>query len=148
MPRGLKLCNKCLGNNGPRSLKCKHCSASFTFKKDVEGISLAQMRARQAKETPQPSFDWRELKRGDRIKVVQSTGPYLPRENDDPIHVGYAGKFTVLGLGKDVIHATGNKREGDSAHCVIYVGPEMMSEYGVYRVPHKIIKLKPRKEKV
>jgi len=114
----------------------------------VEGISLAQMRARQAKETPQPSFDWRELKRGDRIKVVQSTGPYLPRENDDPIHVGYAGKFTVLGLGKDVIHATGNKREGDSAHCVIYVGPEMMSEYGVYRVPHKIIKLKPRKEKV
>ncbi len=147
MARGQKTCSKCGVATGPRAFKCPSCQTPFTFKKDVEGVSLAQMRQQRTGEAQQTDFDWRTLQRGDRIKVIQGSGPYFKLEDADPINMGYAGKFTVLYLTADCIHATGNPKEGEQARCVIYMGKPGLSKYGVYREPHKVVKLKQKKAK-
>lgn len=142
MARGTKLCQKCGESNGPRSFKCKACQNPFEFKTDSP--SLSKMRTKRNSEGVVKECNWKELVRGDRIKVIQGSGPYFPVANADPINMGYAGKFTVLFIAKDSIHAIGNKKE--SGHCVIYMGePTFIEETGVQREPHKITKLKQRK---
>ena len=144
--RGNKLCPSCGTGNGPRSHYCKSCQHPFAIKSGKGTPSLAAMRAKRSGVIKERGFDWRELRRGDRIKVVQGTGPYLPVENADPVNMGYSGDFAVLYITKDHIIATGNKKEGESAYCAIYMGEPGDSPYGLYREPHKIIRLKPRKE--
>lgn len=153
MGRGQKLCPN--GHpNGPRAFHCSTCNHEFAFKnkttvpvvnigKQRRSMSVAKLKAR-VHGTP-VECDWRTLVRGDRIKVVQGTGPYLPIDGGDPIGMGYAGKFVVLYITKDAIHATGNSKEGENAHCVIYVGEPGFSKYGIYREPHRVIKLKQRR---
>lgn len=141
MGRGQKSCSKCGATTGPRSFNCPACKAPFEFKTDAP--SLAKMRTKRNSEGAVRECNWKELVRGDRIKVVQGSGPYFPTDAD-PVNMGYAGKFTVLWITKDAIHAVGNKKE--SGHCVIYMGePVFVEETGVQREPHKIIKLKQRK---
>ena len=151
MGRGHKTCPQCKTQTGPRALKCKNCSHVFIFKADKDEAPKTGRVSLETKLTgieKVTDFDWKQLVRGDRIKVVQGSGPYFPVENSDPIPMGYAGKFTVLYIMKDGIHAYGNPKEGEGARCFIWMGEEGLSKHGVYRVPHKIIKLKPRKERV
>ncbi len=156
MARGQKTCPN--GHaNGPRAKHCSTCNHEFAFKdktapvapvvkqKKKRGVSAATLKRHH--EGVRVECDWRSLVRGDRIKVMQGSGPYFPIEGGDPINMGYAGKFVVLYITKDCIHATGNSKEGDSARCVIYMGePNFNEETGIQREPHRVIKLKQRKQ--
>jgi len=60
-----KVCHKCQTENGVRSRRCNKCDAAFAFK---------------VKSKNQPSLtktDWRELKKGDKIKVISGAGPHV-----------------------------------------------------------------------
>ncbi len=141
MARGSKKCPNCGTATGPRSFKCSECNYAFEFKDP----SVHAIR-KKLDGTKAVKCDWRQLVRGDRIRVIQGSGPYFQpkEEGSEKIQMGYAGKFTVLFITKEAIHAIGNKKE--SGHCVIYMGESTFNEEtGIQREPHKIIKLKPRK---
>lgn len=140
--KGKKLCPACQTSCGPRSFRCPKCSHAFEFdkikklKKDVDSVGMEK------------DFDWRTLKKGDRIKIKSGSGPYWPssEEGKENIPMGYHGKFTVRYVDKDGIHAVGNKKEANG-HSFIYMGEPKLSKSGLFKEPHKIVRLKPRKEK-
>ena len=134
-----KECSHCGSrNNGARSAKCTDCSKPFIFK-------LPQLRKENREERTDPNFDWKTLQPGDRIKVIQGYGPYwksLGESDDTPM--GYYGKFIVKFVDDNGIHAYGNKNE--SGHCYIWMGQECVTEDGLNKEPHKVVKLKPKPE--
>lgn len=140
MSRGEKICKNCGHGCGPRSFKCKHCGHAFVFKE----VDATIVKVEGADNEP-AKIDWKALQRGDRIKV--GGGPVWPakEEGGENIPMGYRGKFTVVGIIKDAILATGNNKEGETARCIIYMGEPCISKYGMQKLPHRIIKLKPRK---
>ncbi len=140
MSRGKKICKNCGISCGPRSLACPKCGIKFIFKDK----SPAQILDKIMGNIPSKTLcDYKTLERGDRIKVIQGSGPYFKsKETGENIPMGYTGKFKVLYVDKNYIHATGNKKEGVNARCLIYVGPPQQSQYGVWKEPHKVVKLK------
>lgn len=87
------------------------------------------------------NIDWRELQKGDKIKV--GGGPYF-FHNGELIPMGYRGKFIVEKIDDKGIQAWGMDKNAGFAH--IYMGPDYQNvETGVWKVKHKILKLK-RKE--
>jgi len=132
--KGRKRCDKCgSDNNGPRSYVCKDCGAMFTFKpKSKEAKNTKVIR----------DFNWRELVKGDRIRVA--SGPYFVK-GADFIPIGYRGRFIVEGIDEQGIKAWGlDKHQG---FCHIYMGPDIQNkETGVWKIKHKLMKLKPKVE--
>jgi hypothetical protein len=130
MPKGSKQCDSCGELNGPRSFVCKSCQKPFLFKP-------AFMKPKRGE-----ALDWHELKRGDRIKVIQGTGPYHLKDDGEKINMGYSGEFNVAYLDGKGIHAYGNKDEGPASHCYIYMGKDERAQSGLYRTSHKIERLR------
>lgn len=130
MPRGQKTCEKCGTVTGPRSYACKNCNTPFSFKaKSKEQKNTKIIR----------NFNWRELKKGDKIKV--SGGPYFV-SGSDFIPMGYRGKFVVEKIDDKGIHAwgAGGKHSG---FVHIYMGRDYQNpSTKVWKVKHKILKLK------
>lgn len=131
MPKGQKLCESCSAANGPRAFACKSCGALFAFKpksKEAKNTKIIQ------------NFNWRELVKGDRIKVAG--GPYYVHRGDF-IPMGYRGRFVVDGIDEHGIKAWGLDRH--SGFCHIYMGPDIQNkETGVWKIKHKMIKLKQK----
>jgi len=137
--RGQKACTKCNAMTGPRSIKCPKCGNAFVFKHAIF-----------KPEAPiETNFDWKALQKGERIKVISGTGPVWPKKNEagEDIYLGYHGKFVVVRTDSYGIIAMGNKREGEHSTCHIYMGVETLSKNGLLRKPHKVVKLKPKKDK-
>lgn len=134
MPRGQKFCVKCNEGNGPRAFVCKKCNSPFSFK----------AKTREQKNTKIiRDFNWRELEKGDKIKV--SGGPYFV-SGGEFIPMGYRGKFIVESVDKQGIRAWGIDRQSGFAH--IYMGRDFQNkETGVWKVKHKILKLKLKNKK-
>jgi hypothetical protein len=83
-------------------------------------------------------FDWKQLEKGDKIKV--GGGPYFLHQGE-LIPMGYRGKFVVERVDDKGIHAWGIDKSAGFAH--IYMGPDFQNpETGVWKVKHKILKLK------
>ncbi|NDE61798.1 MAG: hypothetical protein EB038_06295, partial [Cyclobacteriaceae bacterium] len=81
--KGQKICEKCGTPTGPRAYACKKCGTMFVFKaksKEDKNTKIIQ------------NFNWRDLVKGDRIKV--SSGPYYVHKGEF-IHMGYRGRFVV-----------------------------------------------------
>lgn len=132
MPKGQKTCEKCGTATGPRAFVCKNCNHQFAFKAQ----SIEQKTTRLVKD-----FNWRELQKGDKIKV--SGGPYFVFAGEF-IPMGYRGKFIVDSIDAQGIRAWGIDRQSGFAH--IYMGKDIQNrETGVWKVKHKILKIK-RKE--
>src|SRR6188768_2776846 len=136
MGRGHKTCPDCGTTTGPRSFKCpnKKCGHSFEINKKPEFLK---------QEKGDHKFNWKELQRGDRIKVLTGSGSYWPTETEK-VNMGYYGKFVVKYIDKNGIHATGNKKEGPMSHCYIWMGAEVVTPSGLVRAPHRVVKLKAR----
>lgn len=134
MPRGQKTCSKCGQTSGPRAFVCKHCNTHFTFKaKSKEQKNTKLIR----------NVDWRELQKGDLIKVTG--GPYF-FHNGEPVSMGYRGKFMVEKIDEKGIHAWGINKNTGFAH--IYMGRDMQdSVTGIWKVKHKILKIKKKEKK-
>lgn len=129
--KGQKLCASCGSPNGPRSFACKSCNAPFVFK----------AKSKEAKNTKIiRDVNWRELVKGDRIKV--RGGPFFMHKGEF-VHMGYRGRFVVEGLDKNGILAWGlDKHQG---FCHIYMGGDIQNpETGVWKTKHDLMKLKTK----
>jgi ribosomal protein L40E len=133
MPKGKKTCPKCNHETGPRAYCCPKCNYVFVFKpksKETKNTKIIQ------------NVNWRELVKGDRIKV--NGGPYFVSKGEF-IPMGYRGKFIVEGVDKNGILAWGIDKSTGFAH--IYMGGDIQNkETGVWKTKHKLIKLKQREK--
>lgn len=132
MPKGCKKCDSCGStNNGPRSYVCKDCGEMFIFKpKGKEAKNTKIIR----------DFNWKDLVKGDRIKV--SSGPYFVSRGEF-IPMGYRGRFVVDSIDENGIKAWGIDRHTGFAH--IWMAGDMQNkETGMWKTKHKLIKLKNR----
>jgi len=134
MPRGMKICEKCGRKTGPRKKVCE-CGHKFYFV--PKGL----------KPQAGKQVNWKELTRGDEIKVIQGSGPYWPKDKTDEegedIPMGYFGRYKVSRIDATGIHAYPIKAP-ESGHCYIFMGKETISKTGMVMRPHKIRKLKRR----
>lgn len=131
MPKGKKTCPNCTNLCGPRAYVCKNCNHVFSFK-----ITNKEKRTLKVVK----DFDWKQLEKGDKIKV--GGGPYF-LHSGELIPMGYRGKFVVEKIDSKGIHAWGLDKNAGFAH--IYMGPDYQNpETGVWKVKHKILKLKKK----
>ena len=129
MPKGKKTCPNCNNLCGPRAYVCKNCNHVFSFK-----ITNKEKRTLKVVK----DFDWKQLEKGDKIKV--GGGPYFLHDGE-LIPMGYRGKFVVERVDNKGIHAWGLDKNAGFAH--IYMGSDYQNpETGVWKVKHKILKLK------
>ena len=133
MPRGSKTCPKCQCVTGPRSFKCK-CGYEFVFK--PKSLRKDKNISKEKK------IHWKELQKGDVIKVVTGSGPVWITENSEEINMGYHGKFVVYSIGVNGIHAYPCHKTPESGRCYIYCGLETIGKSGTHLRPHKIILVK------
>lgn len=135
MPKGQKCCDKCGHCTGPRAYMCPKCNNPFAFKaqsKEKKNTKIIK------------DFNWQELVKGDRIRV--SSGPYFVK-GADFIPMGYRGRFVVEGIDSNGILAWGLDKHSGFAH--IYMGPDIQNkETGVWKIKHKLMKLKPKVENI
>lgn len=135
MPKGKKTCHKCGTLTGPRAYVCPKCNQPFAFKaqsKEKKNTKIIR------------DFNWRDLVKGDRIKVAG--GPYFMSRGEF-IPMGYRGRFVVQSIDDKGIVAVGQDKF--SGYCHIYMGPDMQNkETGVWKIKHKMLKLKPKENKV
>ena len=131
MAKGQKTCDKCGTVTGPRAYMCKNCNTPFIFK----------AKSKEAKNTKIiKNVNWRELIKGDRIRVAG--GPYFVSKGEF-IPMGYRGRFVVDGVDEHGIRAFGlDKHQG---FCHIYMAGDIQNkETGVWKTAHKLIKLKQK----
>lgn len=133
MAKGQKICSNCSQPNGPRSFVCKNCNTPFIFK----------VKSKEAKNTKIiRDFNWKDLTKGDKVKV--NGGPYYVHRGIF-IPMGYRGKFIVEGVDKNGILAWGIDKTG--GFCHIWMNGETQNkETGVWKIPHKILKLKLKEQ--
>jgi hypothetical protein len=93
-------------------------------------------------------FPWTKLEKGDVIKC--SGGPYYMQEDGEALNMGERGKFKVEGIDNKGILAWGLGKSG--GFCHIYMGREQIGDRnhgeGYIKIPHRIHKLQPKKERV
>ena len=133
MGKGQKVCPDCGSTTGPRAYCCKKCNHIFIFKpksKEAKNTKIIQ------------NVNWRELVKGDRIKVTG--GPYFVSKGEF-IPMGYRGRFVVESVDKNGILAWGIDKSQGFAH--IYMGGDIQNkETGVWKTKHKLLKLKKKEE--
>jgi len=129
--KGQKICPDCGTPTGPRAYCCKKCNHIFCFKP----------KSKEAKNTKMiQNVNWRELVKGDRIKV--GGGPYFVSRGEF-IPMGYRGRFVVEGVDANGILAWGIDKS--AGFCHIYMGGDIQNkETGVWKTKHKLIKLKQK----
>ena len=86
------------------------------------------------------NFNWKNLVKGDRIKV--SSGPYYVHKGEF-IPMGYRGRFVVDSIDQYGIKAWGLDKHTGFAH--IWMAGDMQNpETKVWKTAHKLIKLKQK----
>lgn len=131
MPKGQKCCEKCNHCTGPRAYMCPKCNHPFVFKVQSKEKRFTKVIK---------DFNWKELVKGDKIRVAG--GPYFVK-GADFIPMGYRGRFIVEGLDSNGILAWGIDKHTGFAH--IYMGGDIQNkETGVWKIKHKLMKLKPK----
>jgi len=129
--KGRKICPKCGAGTGPRAFACPKCNAQFVFKaksKEEKNTKIIH------------HVNWRELVKGDRIKV--RGGPFFIHKGEF-IPMGYRGKFVVESVDDKGILAWGIDKNAGFAH--IYMGGDYQNKQtNVWKTKHKLIKLKQR----
>lgn len=90
--------------------------------------------------------NWKDLKPGDKIKLLKGYGPYYPLTTDNGIEnipIGYTGIFIVCHLYENGI-LTYAIKSPDTGFCFIHMS-DGISKSGIVKQPHKI-RLLSRKE--
>lgn len=132
LKRGQKLCKNCNNINGARAHVCKHCDQEFVS----NNKKLTQAKKKKLKKYEEIN-NWKDLQKGDKIKVIGRSGNYYVSEDGDKQYLTDAGIYTVQD--KDEL----GLRVYDGGYGYIYMGPETRSNTipNMYRSPHKIVKV-------
>ena len=136
LSRGQKLCKNCEQPNASRQRECKWCGTAF--------ISKNTKLKGEIKE-------WKTLEKGDHFRVVNGSGPYylLVRDCEDgdagqKVSMGHRGSYKVDQIVDTGIISFGISRK-NRRMAFVYMGKEGVDKKtGIYRCPHRIIKLKTR----
>ncbi len=105
MSKGRKVCPECDTIAGVRTYNCKTCNYEFPMKKPRKGRRKILVE------------NHRDLKSGDKIKVVGSSGPYY-EDNDGMRHyLVDRGKYTVVKT-----DSTGVLAIGSHGYGYLYMG--------------------------
>jgi hypothetical protein len=133
LKRGQKLCKNCNNTSGARAHVCKHCGHEFVANNKAVTCKVKKKKVKKFEEIS----NWKELKRGDRIKVIGRSGNYYLGENGDKQYLTDAGVYTVQDIDLLGLHVYGG------GYGYIYMGPEKRSDAipNMYRSPHKIVKV-------
>lgn len=136
MGRGKKSCPQCGVETGPRAYTCKNCGHEYTVK-------TKKRRKRKKWE----SVDWKELEKGDIIKVKTGTGPFYTTKDGEYCSMGVFGLFRVDRLIDDGIFAYPHKNKSHSGYSYIYMGKWHYSEEtNIERRAHEILRFIPREK--
>lgn len=132
LKRGQKLCKNCNQTNGARAHICKHCNNEFVSNSKTP----KKVNKRKPKKYEEIS-NWKDLQKGDKIKVIGRSGNYYLGEDGDKQYLTDAGVYIVQD--KDEL----GLRVYDGGYGYIYMGPEQKSDLipNMYRSPHKIVKV-------
>jgi hypothetical protein len=137
LKRGQKLCKNCNNTNGARAHVCKNCGHEFVAKTEGAKVGKTQRRKKLKKYTTVDN--WKELVKGDRIKVVRGTGTYYVNDAGDKQYLADAGIYNVISSDDKGLTVYAN----DGGFGYIYMGPEEPSSTlpNVFRSPHKVLKV-------
>jgi hypothetical protein len=129
-----KTCGKCSGKNGVRTLVCRHCSFPFTEK------------SHSSKSGSQIGEEWKELKRGDLIKIKQGSGPYYLLSNGEREYLSISGKVRVLSIEALGFWAVHDRLRDKRGEFFVYMGATCRSpvDRSLIRKRHKIIRMKEK----
>ncbi len=124
--RGQKICSECGTANGVRAYECKQCDHPFVMKKRRRGPRNKLVE------------NYKDLKKGDEIRVVGGNGDYY-KDSD-------GNKHYFVERGKYKVHKTDDKGiqcYGKHGYTYIYMGKRCRSKLveSCYRSPHKILLL-------
>ena len=124
--RGQKICSKCNCINGVRAYNCKQCDHPFEMKKARRGPRKKLVE------------DYRELKRGDTIRVVGGSGDYYIDKEGNKHYFVERGKYKVYSIDNRGIQCYGKH-----GYTYIYMGKRCRSKLveSCYKAPHKIMLL-------
>ena len=131
MGKGQKVCPECNTVNGARAYQCKVCDYAFPNKHG---------RIRYSK---RPVRDWRELKRGDCVRVVGGSGSYyVSPDTGARTYMSSKGKYKVHTISRDGIVAYGIWKNNTGCQF-IYMGVHKQSDLcdNMYNAPHKLIRI-------
>lgn len=124
-----KVCQKCSEKNPPRCRRCKKCDSPFAFKV-------------KKKDSKKIKINWRELQKGDVIKVAGG-GPFFKKKDSaEELSMGYSGIFTVHSIDENGIQAFGNDKF--SGYCHIWMNGEKESYIGISKRPHYVFKIEKK----
>ena len=131
MGKGQKVCPECNTVNGARAYQCKVCDYAFPNKHG---------RIRYSK---RPVRDWRELKRGDCVRVVGGSGSYyVSPDTGERTYMSSKGKYKVHTISRDGIVAYGIGKNNTGCQF-IYMGIHKQSNLvdNMYNSPHKLVRI-------
>jgi hypothetical protein len=130
LQRGQKLCKNCNKINGARSHQCKHCNGVFHSATGKKPSKKKQIEVE----------DWKELNKGDTIKVIGRSGNYYVNDAGERMYMSDAGIYTVVSKDSNglIVHTT------EGGYGYIYMGEEIQSTLmdNMFRSPHKLIRVK------
>jgi|TARA_R100001163_G_scaffold62826_1_gene54011 hypothetical protein len=139
LSRGQKLCKHCGAVNAARSHKCNDCGKLFI-----------------SKNTPIKNEvkNWKELEKGQHIKIIQGTGPYYICSSDsddhntgEKIYMGCKGKYVVREVTGNGLLCYGIGKNNTGIDFVYMGNKELSQSTGIIKAPHRIVILKPRKRR-
>ena len=131
MGKGQKKCPECGVINGARAYQCKACDYAFPNKHG---------RIRYSK---RPVRDWRDLKRGDCVRVVGGSGSYYESpETGERTYMSSKGKYKVDSVTSNGIVAYGIGKNNTGCQF-IYMGVHKQSNLvdNMYNSPHKLVRI-------
>ena len=139
LKRGQKLCTECGAVNAARQRVCKQCGHQFISKNTPVSGEIK---------------DWKSLKKGTLIKVIQGTGPYFISKKDcdeafagEKICMGNTGVYKVVGIDDKGIVAYGASPK-NAGFTYLYMGNARVSQTtGTYLEPYRIKFVKKSKRK-
>ena len=130
MPKGSKTCSKCGFVTGPRAYICPKCNTPFDF-------AIKTKRSKTTKFIKE--FDWRELDKGQTVKVTG--GPYYLTNDKEYIPMGHHGVFSVHSVDKNGVIAY-NKKDG---FVHLWMGKnERSKDTLTYQTAHRMILLEKK----
>lgn len=127
--RGFKLCEACYSENGVRARHCKHCNHEFP--KPQPRLNFKRKRAKTEK------INWKELKQGDKIRVLNGGGTTF-KGVENVYNIVRRGIYIVQRLDNEGIHCFSKEGTG---HNYIFMGKEKVNKAGFLNKAHKIRKV-------